>query len=255
MRIAQPYGLDDSARRAPPKGRNPTRRSPRSAMKTVFIGVLGCRCTPIRAETTPLEQVRLAVRLAVHAAPRGIRRTDEGLFRKWVREASNNPNRLNADVSKTANRGNQIIRRGEPTPFGSLTIPLRRSRVTRYRSMNHGSGQGWTDLVSRPSNSWNNWQASSQGGCHATRTQTGAAYAHRRPTGSAPGDSQLGHPALRPGPAGPHHPRQRRRLDQRRRCAARRRHTTNRRQVATALPSGRYRGPARRTPTRSAPDL
>ena len=49
-------------------GRNPTRRSPRSAMKTVFIGVLGCRCTPIRAETTPLEHVRLAVRLAVQTA-------------------------------------------------------------------------------------------------------------------------------------------------------------------------------------------
>ena len=29
----------------------------------------------------------------------------------------------------------------------------------------------------------------------------------------------------------------------------------NRRQVATALPSGRHPGPARRTPTRSAPDL
>ena len=49
---------------------NPTRRSPKSAMKTVFIEVLGCRCTPIRAETTPLEQVRLAVRLAVHAEAR-----------------------------------------------------------------------------------------------------------------------------------------------------------------------------------------
>lgn len=50
------------------RGMNPTRKSPKSAMKTVFIGVLGCRYTPIRAETSPVEQVRLAVRLAGHAA-------------------------------------------------------------------------------------------------------------------------------------------------------------------------------------------
>ena len=61
---------DDVEWDAPRAGIHPVRRSPRSAMKTVFIGVLGCRCTPIRAETTPLEQVRLAVRLAVHAEPR-----------------------------------------------------------------------------------------------------------------------------------------------------------------------------------------
>ena len=48
-------------------GLNPVRRSPKSPMKTVFIGVLGCRCTRIRAETSRLEQVRLAVRLAVQA--------------------------------------------------------------------------------------------------------------------------------------------------------------------------------------------
>ena len=44
-------------------------------------------------------------------------------------------------------------------------------------------------------------------------------------------------------------------LDQLCRRPALRRHTANRRQVATALPSGRHRGPARRTPTRSSPDL
>ena len=53
---------------------NPVRRSPRSAMKTVVIGVLGCRCTQIRAETSPVEQVRLAVRLAV---PRENRQTEK----------------------------------------------------------------------------------------------------------------------------------------------------------------------------------
>ena len=39
------------------------------------------------------------------------------------------------------------------------------------------------------------------------------------------------------------------------RRSALRRHTANRRQVATALPRRRHRGSARRTPTRSAPDV
>ena len=46
-------------------GDYPVRRSARSPVKTVFIGFLGCRSTQICAETTPVEQVRLAVRLAV----------------------------------------------------------------------------------------------------------------------------------------------------------------------------------------------
>ena len=44
---------------------DPARRSREKPIKTVFVGFLGCRSTRIQAETTPVEQVRLAVRLAV----------------------------------------------------------------------------------------------------------------------------------------------------------------------------------------------
>ena len=65
-------------------------------------------------------------------------------------------------------------------------------------------------------------------------------HAHRRTAGSTQRDCPVGHPAL---PAGSHHSRQRRRLEQLRRRQACRRHTANRRQVATALPRRRHRGP------------
>ena len=69
------------------------------------------------------------------------------------------------------------------------------------------------------------------------------------------GDCSIGYPGLRPGRAGPHHPRQRRRLDQCSRRQACRRHTAHRRQVAPTLPGGRHPGVARRNPVRTAPDL
>ena len=110
-------------------------------------------------------------------------------------------------------------------------------------------------LVCSPGNEYHKRQASSKGDCRATRTPTGTTHAHRRAAGPTQRNCPVGHPAPRPGPAGRHDSRQRRRLDQLCGRPPLRRHTTNRRQVATALPSSRYRGPARRTPTRSAPDL
>ena len=60
---SEPSGVRGERPSVPPRI-DPVRRSPKSTMKAVFIGVLGCRCTQIRAETSPLEQIRLAVRLA-----------------------------------------------------------------------------------------------------------------------------------------------------------------------------------------------
>ena len=70
---------------------DPTRRSPKSAVKTVFIGVFGCRCTRIRAEMTPVEQVRLAVRLAVQASAQGVGEPNDGPFHESRRKAISNP--------------------------------------------------------------------------------------------------------------------------------------------------------------------
>ena len=61
-------------------GIDPVRRSPKSPVKTVCIGVLGCRCTQIRAETTPVEHVPLAVRLAVQASAQGFGEPNDGPF-------------------------------------------------------------------------------------------------------------------------------------------------------------------------------
>ena len=49
-------------------GMDPVRKWTRSVINTAFIAFLACRRAQIRAEMTPLEQFRLAVRLAVHRA-------------------------------------------------------------------------------------------------------------------------------------------------------------------------------------------
>ena len=110
-------------------------------------------------------------------------------------------------------------------------------------------------LARRPRNEYHNWQASSKGDCHATRTPPGSTHAHRRAAGSTQRNRPVRHAAPRTGPARRHDSRQRRRLGEFRRRPPLRCHATNRRQVATALPSCRRRGAARRTPTRSAQDL
>ena len=68
-------------------------------------------------------------------------------------------------------------------------------------------------LVWRPSNAYYARQASRKGDCRATRTPTGTTHAHRRAAASAQRNCPVGHPAPRPGPAGRHDSRQRRRLE------------------------------------------
>ena len=119
----------------------------------------------------------------------------------------------------TLRTANRFVRLGESSwnPNGySLTERSAIGRFLRRRfELSADDYAPFLDelLVWRPSNAYYARQASRKGDCRATRTPTGTTHAHRRAAASAQRNCPVGHPAPRPGPAGRHDSRQRRRLE------------------------------------------